>query len=220
MNLKKLSLTIIFTVVLTSGICAAYETDYENRSSLNLIFGINKNWDFEFSEELRLNDGGGNLYYQFSDFGLTYKGLADWVELGFNFRKIYEKESSGEWIEENRPHVNLTFKGKLFDLDLSDNSRFEYRDREDKKDVWRYRNKFIIKFPVELTTLKMKPYIADEIFVDLYGDRITKNRLFSGFSIKLADNTKFDIYYLWQASKADEGWDDVHALGTKLTFSF
>ena len=220
MNLKKLSLAIVIAIGLSSGLCFGYGTDYENRSSLNLIFGINKNWDFEFQEELRLNHDGGNLYYDFSDLGLTYKGLADWLELGFNFRKIYEKEESGEWVTEDRPHLNVTVKGKLCNLDLSDNSRIEYRDREEKKDTWRYRNKFTVKFPVELTSLKLKPYVADEIFVDFYGQGLNRNRLFSGFSIKLADNTKFDIFYLWQSTRADEAWDDVHALGTKLTLSF
>lgn len=220
MNYKKLSLAVIAAIVLASGLCAAYETDFENRSSLDLIFGINKNWDFEFQEELRLNDGGGNLYYDFSDFGLTFKGLADWLELGFNFRKIYEKDNCGKWAEEDRPHFNVTVKGKLLNLDLSDNSRIEYRDREEMKDVWRYRNKFTVKFPVEWTPLKMKPYIADEIFVDFYGQGLNRNRLFAGFSINLADNTKFDIFYLWQSTRADEAWDDVHALGTKLTLSF
>jgi len=218
MNLKRSYLTIAI-VMLSCGLCFG-ESDYENRSSLNIIYGINKNWDFELQEEFRFNDDGGNLYYQFSDFGLTYKGIADWVELGLNFRKIYEEEDDSHWIEENRPHFNVTFKGKFHNLDVSDNSRIEYRDREKKEDQWRYRNKFTVKFPVEWTSLKLRPYVADEIFVDLYGEHITRNRLFSGFSIKLADNTKFDIFYLWQSSKDNGGWDDVHALGTKLTFSF
>ncbi len=220
MNLKKLFLAIAVAVVLSSGLCFGYDTDFENRSTLDIILGLNKDWDFEFQEELRFNDNGGTLFYDFSDFGLIYKGLADWVELGFNFRKIYERESHDDWVEENRPHLNLTFKGKLAGFDISDNSRIEYRDREEKKDEWRYRNKLTAKFPVELTSLKLRPYVADEIFVNLYGEGITRNRLFSGFSFKVAENTKLDIFYLWQASKAGEEWDDVHALGTKLTFTF
>ncbi len=220
MNLKKLFLAIAVAVVLSSGMCFGYDTDFENRSTLDIFLGLNKDWDFEFQEELRFNDNGGTLYYDFSDFGLTYKGLVDWLELGFNFRKIYERESHNDWVEENRPHLNLTFKGKLAGFDISDNSRIEYRDREEKKDEWRYRNKLTAKFPIELTSLKLRPYVADEIFVNLYGEGITRNRLFSGFSFKVAENTKLDIFYLWQASKSGEQWDDVHALGTKLTLSF
>ena len=220
MNSRKLYLAIVIVTGLSYGCCFGYESDFEIRSSLNIIHSINKHWDFELQEEFRLNDDGGTFYYQFSDFGLTYMGIGEWVELGFNFRKIYERASRDDWSSENRPHLNLTFKGKLANFDISDNSRIEYRDREEKKDEWRYRNKLTVKFPFELTALKMRPYAADEIFVNLYGEGITRNRLFSGFSFKVAENTKLDIFYLWQTSKADEEWDDVHALGTKLTLSF
>ncbi len=220
MNLKKLSLAIGIAVILSSGLCIGDESDFEIRSSLSLVHSINKNWDFELQEEFRFNDDGGTFYYQFTDLGLTYKGIGEWIDLGFNFRKIYEREAHDDWTEEDRPHFNLTFKGKLAGFDLSDNSRIEYRNREEKKDQWRYRNKVTAKFPFELTSLKLRPYVADEIFVDLYGEGITRNRLFSGFSFKVAQNTKLDIFYLWQATEADEEWEDVHALGTKLTLTF
>jgi len=56
--------------------------------------------------------------------------------------------------------MNLTFKGELFGLDVSDRSRFEFRKREAKEDSWRYRNMIKVKLPWEFTSLKLRPYFA------------------------------------------------------------
>ena len=66
------------------------------------------------------------------------------------------------------------------------------------------------------------PYIdeADEVFVDFYGDRINRNRLYSGVSFKLSKNIRGEVFYLWQTSKSGGGWKDISVIGTKLKFYF
>jgi hypothetical protein len=44
-----------------------------------------------------------------------------------------------------RLELNIAVKGKLLGLGVADRSRFEYRDREDREEVRRYRNKVTIK---------------------------------------------------------------------------
>lgn len=211
----------VLAVLLAGGVCfAADDGDFQWWSTARLSFDINKDWGFTFKEELRFEESGGSLYHHHSEAGFVYKSLADWIDLGFNYRQAYEKDSAGEWREENQPSLNITLKGKLLGLDVSDRSRFEYRRRENRDDVWRYRNKVTVKLPLELTPLKMKPYLADEVFITLNDDNIDRNRFFAGASFDLAKNLKGDVYYMWQSSKGSDNWTDINVLGTALKFSF
>lgn len=149
-----------------------------------------------------------------------YTSFAEWLDLGLNYRQVFEKDGKRKWRRENRPHFNITFKVKLFDLDVSNRSRFEYRDRENKEDLWRYRNKITVKLPFELTGLKLKPYLADEVFVTLNDDNVDRNRFYSGFSLNLSKNIKANIFYLWQSSRSGSQWKDINVLGTGLTILF
>jgi len=211
----------VISIALFSEVClASSDGDFEYWSSVGFDFDIDKDWTVIFEEEFRLGDGAGNLYWHHSDLGLVYKGLADWIDFGFNYRQIFEKDSKGQWRPENRPHLNVTLKGRLFDLDLSDRSRLEYRDRENQTDVWRYRNMFSVTSPLEFTELKLKPYLADEVFISLDGAGYHMNRLYSGVSFKLAKNIGVGIYYLWQSTKSGGGWIDTNAIGTQVKFNF
>ena len=213
-------LTVV-TIVLISDICFAYDDgDLQYWSTASASFDIDKDWKFTFKEEFRFKESGGHLYHHYSDFGFVYKSFADWIDIGVNYRQVFEEDSKGKWREENRPHLNVTLKGKLFDLDLSDRSRLEYRDRENKKDVWRYRNKFMMKIPLEFTKLKLQPYLADEVFINLDKEGYNRNRLYSGVAFKLSKNVKGEIYYLWQSSRSGGGWKEINVLGTQLKFYF
>ena len=87
-------------------------------------------------------------------------------------------------------------------MDVSNRARLEYRDRENEKDVWRYRNRVTVKLPVELTALKLQPYFAEEVFICMNGEGFNSNRVSSGFNINLSKNIKVDIFYAWQADRA------------------
>ena len=206
--------------LLPSRVCFGFDDgDFQYWATAKARFDINKDWYGTVAEEFRIGDDAERLYYRHTDLGVV-TSLADWLTLGFNFRHISERGTGRDWKWENRPHLNLSFKWKLGDLALSDRSRFEYRDKYNAKDMWRYRNKFTVKFPLELTPLKLKPYVAEEIFIDLDQSGINRNRFYSGFSLKLSKSLSGNIYYLWQASKANHSWNDIHVLGTQLEFRF
>jgi hypothetical protein len=215
-----------FVVLLCAGFpgepCFAFDDgDFQYWSSAKVSFDINKDWQCSFEEEFKFGDDAGELYYHHSDLGFVYRSFADWIDLGFNYRQISERaDSEGQWRQENRPHLNITFKGTLFDLDVSDRSRFDYRDRENKRDHWRYRNKITVKVPLELTGLKLKPYLADEVYIPLNDDNITKNKIYAGVSFKVLENMTGEIFYLWESSRSTGYWNDINVLGTWLKFRF
>ncbi len=220
-NNRVFLVAMILAVLLAGEVCFATDDgDFQWWSAAGLSFDVSKDWEFTFKEELRFEESARNLYHHHSEAGFVYKSLADWMDLGFNYRQAYEKDSAGKWREENQPSFHFTLKGKLLGLDISDRSRFEYRHRENRDGVWRYRNKVTVKLPLELTSLKLKPYLADEIFITLNDDNVDRNRFYAGASFKLAKNLKGDVYYMWQSSRASDNWTDINVLGTALKFSF
>ncbi len=201
--------------------CFGFEDgDFQLWSTAKANFEVNKQWKGKFEEEFRFGGDAGELYYQHSDLGFVYGALAEWIDIGLNYRLVFEKDGAGRWRQENRPHFNVIFKGKLSDLSVSNRSRFEYREREIKKDIWRYRNKTTVKFPVKLTALKLQPYIADEAFINFGEQDITRNRFYSGFSMTLSKRLKGELFYLWQASKSSGAWQDINVLGVQLQVYF
>jgi len=199
--------------------CFADE-DFQYWTKGVIFFDINKDWRFNFEEEFRLGDDAKELYYHHLEPGFVYRGFAEWLDVGFNYRQVYEKDSKGKWREEHQPNVYFTVKDKLFGLDMSDRSRLEYRDREDKKDVWRYRNKLTLELPFEFTALKLRPYAADEVFFTITDDNIDKNRLYGGLLFTLSKNIKGEVFYLWQTSRTNDKWTGINVLGTSLKFQF
>lgn len=201
--------------------CLAYDDEgFQFWTTASASIDVNKDWKAKFEEELRLGDDGGNLYYQHSDLGFTYTSLAKWIDLGLNYRQIFEKDGRGEWRQENQPHFNVTLKTQLFEFNLSNRSRLEYRDRENREDTWRYRNKVTVKFPLEMTPLKLQPYVADEIFINFDKEDFNRNRFYCGFSLKCSKHIQGEAYYLWQSSESGGEWKDVDALGVNIKVYF
>lgn len=170
-------------------------------------------------EEFRFGGDAKDFYYQHSDLGFIYSGFAQWLDLGANYRHIYEK-NKGKWFLENQPHLNATLKWKFDEWSLSNRSRFEYRNRQGREDFWRYRDKFTVKIPFKFTKFEIHPYVADEFFYDFDVERVNKNRFFGGFESKLTKNIKADIYYLWESNEKNRNWNDAYVLVTKLTLQF
>ncbi len=193
--------------------------DLQIWETIDIPVKLNEQWSVNFQEEFR-NEGQTGLYYHHTDVGLVYKGIADWIDLGLNFRKVYKEDSSGTWRQENRPHINVTFKKKIFGLAMSDRNRFEYRDVEKSDDLWRYRNMLKAAFPLEVFGQKIGGYVADEVFVDMSKKGFSANRLYAGIDFKLAENVGSSIYYIWQTSRSTGEWDDIQVVGAKLKYAF
>jgi hypothetical protein len=117
--------------------------------------------------------------------------------------------------------MNVTLRGQILALDVSNGSRFEYQSREDQKNFWRYRNKFAVKFPSLLKTVKLQPYVAHDFFADLTRTSdFARNGFSSGASLKLSRNLTGDLYYRWQTSRHDGIWYNYTILGTSLRLTF
>ena len=219
--LKRFNVLVVLCVCLfCSQIFAVDTTGFQFKTTTSLSTDLSTLWKVKFEEEIKYAADEGEVFYNHSDLGFIYSGFADWLDVGLNIRLITSKGSSDKWTQETRPHVNFTIKDKIGDIAFSTRSRFEFRDRYQKEDTWRYRNKFTFKLPYELTELKLRPYVADEVFINMNEEGYSANRVYAGFSFNITKKIKGDLYYQWQSARANPGRDDTHTLGTKISFSF
>ncbi|MFA5554186.1 MAG: DUF2490 domain-containing protein [Phycisphaerae bacterium] len=220
---KKILLFVFVTLFVFGQSASAFDDgDFQYWFNVGASADISKNWKVTAQEEFRLGDDAKRLYYHHWDVGFVYGGFADWLDMGFGYRHIYQRDSGGfgDWRQEQSPYLTLTLKGKIFDMPVSNTSRFEYRDLEKDKDHVRYRNKTTLKFPLKLTPLNLQPYIADEIFISSNGLGLSGNRFFAGFTLELLKGINGDIYYMLQSMESRSGWNDTNVIGTALKIAF
>jgi hypothetical protein len=212
---------VLVSVVCHNGICFAFsDGDFQFWNTVGASFDVNKDWSVAVEEQLKFGNDAGHLYYQHTDLGFTYKSFADWIDIGFNYKQVFLEQRDGNWSRENRPHLNITFKGRLGTLDFSDRSRFEYRDKEYGDDLWRYLNKLEVNPPNEFTRFKFRPYVADQVYINMDGSGFEKNRIYVGVTFELSEDIESELYYVWESSKYFGRWQDLSALGLQLKFRF
>jgi len=74
--------------------------------------------------------------------------------------------------------------------------------------------------PFELTKLKLQPYIADEVFIDLDKSEYVANRLYSGFSFTSSKRIKSEFFYLWKWGKSGGDRTYINVIGAQLKLYF
>jgi hypothetical protein len=219
--MAKFFVTVLFLAfILAPGVSYAFENgDFQYWSTTSGSTKLNDKTKINVEEEFRLGDGWGDLYYTHTDAGIKYS-LNKNVDLGVNYKQIFEKRDHDEWDSEYRPHFNATAKVKTGDAQLSNRGRLELRFRESKNTRWRIRNKMAFDLPMKWTRFNIQPYVADEIFITLYDIEVNRNRLYVGFKGNVLDNLKGEIYYLTQITKGDNEWTNYNIIGTKVKFAF
>ena len=217
-RLVLIGLGICLFLFISSSSFAYDNGDWQFWNTYNIAGNLSDKWKMGLEAEYRFGDNIRELYYQHSDLGFTYKAI-DWFSMGINYRQVFEL-SSGVWTKENRPHFNGTFKWTMFNAKFEDRSRFELRIRAGRDNVWRYRNKLSLAFPVKWTQFNIQPYISDEIFVDFEGAGLNRNRLYAGAKASLLEHLSTDVFYLWQASKSGDAWPGINVIGLKFKAAF
>lgn len=220
-KMKKLLLIILFTGMSAEIAISAFafeNGDLQFWNTESIEKKVNEKLKLKVEEELRLGGDMTELYYLHTDIGVSYN-VTEGLDFGLNYRQVSEKKDE-EWKQENRPHGNITFKGTWQGIKISDRNRFELCCPEEKDDKWRYRNKISFVFPWKWTKFNIQPYSADEVFVDFHGDKLTRNRLYSGINAELLKYLKTDIFYLWELNKKDKNWTYNNVIGVKANISF
>lgn len=196
--------------------------DFQYWSKASVAWKITDDWKTKFSTDFRFGDKASDFYYQNLIFSVKYYGIVDWFNIGLHYQQVFEDLGSG-WKQENRPFFTFEFVAPISKIVLKNRSRFEYRNRQDNTNMFRYRNKTTFGVPIKIAKFQFRPYIADELFYDSDQNAISRNRLYGGINFRICKHISFDIHYLWQRDKEDvvgRVFQNWHILGTGLELVF
>lgn len=177
---------------------------------------INEKTSLSLEQDFRMGENMSELLYVHADFGINRK-LGNGFSINVNFREVFEQKGDN-LTREHRPHGQIAWKGKFGLIGISSRSRLEYRMKQDKDPVFRNRDMVSIKFGKGFTSLKLVPYVADEIFYDMEESELNRNRLYIGAEIGSLKSIKPTIYFLIQSGLKNNEWSQIGILGFKFKF--
>lgn len=225
--MKRIFASVVVGLMLLSpfSMVSAYEDgDWQYWNTESVQGKLTDNLKAYVEAEFRFGDDASKFYYQHTHLELKYK-VNDWFEIAPANRQVYElytkSTTEDDWYTEYRPMLNGTINWKWADWKFSNRARIEYRMYDiNKDDVWRFRDKIVLKSPWKWTPLEINPFISGEIFITENKDGIYRNRLYAGVGMKLFEHVKGEVFYLWQTEDKGDEWKDTNVIGTKLKVVF
>jgi len=210
-------LSALIGILTISCLCIAGDDNQEFWATTSFNFRLDDTWTMKIKEDFRFRNG--EHFEQHNDIYFTYTGFTEAMVLGLGFKQVHKEDSMHEWQRENRPYFDLSISKTLFGLKWSDRNRLEFRDFEDRKDVFRYRNRLKVSSGKDLFELPLRPYIADEINIQEESG-YNRNRIYAGLIWDVNQTLDIDFFFIHQKDKTTHGWDDVFITGFETIFSF
>ena len=220
--LKLIHIFILATIILTFSrpLYAYNDNDFQYWPQVGLKASLAKRWKLTADTQFRFGNNASDLYNTFAEVGGKYAPY-DFFSAGLSFRYSYTKGSNGTLTahSEYRPIIIGWLSHDFGPVKLVDRSRFEYRATEIFPNTWWYRNRLDIILPIILQSVELRPYIANEIFVNLTDGTFPQNRLYAGFRFSIVENFETDFYYNRFFLKANK-WKAYNVFGTIFRLVF
>ena len=201
------------TIILITIFCNLSASQFWHAEKITQSFSDKLSLTFE--DDFRSESFGENNYYFHGDVSLKYK-LSSAIFFNANFREVFEKKSSG-WVQEHRPHGTVSMKKKFGLISTTGRIRMEYRIK-DSGSTFRNRNMLTLDFGNGWTSMKLFPYMADELFYNLADKEINRNRFYLGVKVKKISVYKPTLYFMQQRSLKNNKWESFGVLGIKISF--
>ena len=232
---RRYKTSVIFCFLLLVPCLCIGGTDFQHWSNADAVVHLNEAWIFKVENQFRFSDSE-DFFQHHTDFGFTYTKLAEWLDLGVNYRFIRKKGADGDWEEENRPHLNFTLKGQVFNFKVNNRIRLEYNDDDDLGDFGTFRNKITLNpefedqrdflLPIReegrefLISHNIRPFASYEFFVDTETNDLSRQRFYVGASVRFTENLVGDLYYMFEYNSKFGTRDNVNVVGLALKFLF
>lgn len=211
------ALWCLVCVLAVSCFCFAGDDNQEHWAAVSFSFRLDDNWKMKIKEDFRYRNG--EHFEQHNEVLFTYTGFSKYLDAGVGFQQVHKEDAGHEWQRENRPYAELTVKKEMLGLKWSDRNRLEFREFEEKKDVFRYRNRLKAAWGEDLFDLPLRPYVAEEVFIQEESG-CNRNRIYAGVVWDVNQTLDIDFFFIHQKDKTTHGWDDVFITGFETIFSF
>lgn len=200
---RKHAVPLVSFVMMLGGLCPAnvWATDQVRlKNSISLDRGAST--VITFTQESRFNtftifeDHYLSAYY----LDVTYK-IAPVYYSSFGFRR-QDTDLATFTSHENRVYMQGGRKQRLAERLMFDTrGRIEYRSFREPilDDYFRFRIRFKLVFDAQIASVKLKPYISDELFADdREGSRefLKRSRILGGVTIPFGEHAEFEASYM------------------------
>ncbi|VGO21090.1 DUF2490 domain-containing protein [Pontiella sulfatireligans] len=167
----------------------------------------------KLSEKIRYKQDGFEFYYRHTDTSITWKFIPNWT-LTPAFRYASAK-SDGDTSSTPIWHLNLHNKATVKGLDFNSRMRLMYSDLNHAHDRTDLRPKLSVLPSKGWKSWKLKPFIEDEIMINLNDGRLYRNRLSLGIKfspLKRLSLSSFIMQEMTEKSSRDD-WSESYNLG-------
>ena len=154
-------------------------------------------FEFSFSEELRMNENFTHIDKLFSEIGADYK-ITKGLNIGANYRFNRDNDyESGNYDIKNRFDIGISYKYKYENFQFSLRTKLQTQPaRKDEINPTYIRNKFAVKYALNDS---FTPFFSYEFFYQFNNEQvINRNRISLGTKYKVNDNNAIKLFYLYE----------------------
>ncbi len=211
-----------------AGECRA--TDWQLWMDQSLGYDITENYTLRADQSLRMKQDTSGLDTYSLMLGVRMHRYS-WIEHGGYLRYVQERKLNTK-VDEFRPTYDLSLKWSWGKTRWVNRSRFEYRIREGRDDLVRYRTRQKLILPGRIFSLKA--YGAAELFFNITAEDPWEENRFRGLigiqtepdgfvrkiEFKAGRRIKSDFYLMYQQTKKFNVVTDEYVFGFKLGYFF
>lgn len=210
-----------FSILLVSILGGRVDGASDGGMSHNLLLkhSLNEKWFLISRSNTASRDHYDDTFFGYTGLGIGYNLNEHWsLRAGYRHAWIRPRD---EWLEEDRPYLEGYFADRWEGFRVSNRSRFEFRYYDfDRDDDVRFRNEIVVEAPWELTPLKLKPYVEEEVFFGFNQERIEANWLGGGLAWRPVKGVKLKLGYRWVRQRIGERWINRNVIVTGVNLFF
>ena len=180
--------------------------------------GLTDRLTLKVAEQIRYKDE--DYFYRHTDLGVGYKLNRNWSVCG-TFRYVEKKNKADEWLGCDGYLLDVinTMKGR--GVQLKSRMRLSYFDPNYDADCSTdFRPRFDLMPAKGLTSWTLKPYLADEVMIDLKEANLYRNRVIAGLKASPVQLLTLDLFVMQECTQKNEQWTEHWNSGLSLTLNF
>ena len=154
-------------------------------------------FEFSFSEELRMDENFTHVDKLFSEIGADYK-ITKQLHVAINYRFNRDNDyESGNYDLKNRFDIGFSYKQKYENFQFSFRTKIQTQPSpSDASNPTYSRNKFSIKYDLDSP---FTPFLSYEFYYQFNDERvINRSRISLGTKYKINDNNAVKLFYIFE----------------------
>ena len=211
-----LQLLTVFVLASCTSAQVVDRTDNQTWTDVQVAVPVTRQFDFNILGTLRLGRDISRPVDERVGAGFTFR-YGKHLTVAPHFLNIGMQPFRNRKLWETRLVLPVTLRFDVDKFRLTDRSQFERRIRSSGVRTNRYRNRFLVEYPIGDAKWGLSLVIGDEVFYDWTVDRWVRNRFAVGATKVFNKHYTQEFYYLRQNDGVSVP-GDLNVIGTILRF--